>query len=85
MARKRKTKKKKFREVKIKLTARQYESISNYAKGRNLSLNKLVRRSIKPYLTGYEKVAPVIPKVTANQLNIFQMIDSVADKATGQV
>lgn len=83
MARKRRPKKKKFKEVTIKITARQYESISNYAKGRNLSLNKLVRRLLNPYLSGYEKQAPVIPKVSANQMNIFQVIDDVS-AASGQ-
>lgn len=85
MARKTKTPKKRFKEVKIKLTARQYESISNYAKGRNLSVNKLVRRTLHPYLSGYEKSAPIIPKVTANQLNIFQLIDSASGKSMGQL
>lgn len=79
MAKKRKKRKRKFKEVKIKLTARQFDSISNYASGRNLSLNKFIRRTLNPYLSGYEKVAPIIPKVTANQMNIFQMMD-VEDK-----
>jgi len=79
MAKKRKKRKRKFKEVKIKLTARQFDSISNYASGRNLSLNKFIRRTLNPYLSGYEKVAPIIPKITANQMNIFQMMD-VEDK-----
>ncbi len=79
MAKMRKNRKK-FKEVKIKLTARQFASISNYATGRNLSLNKIIRRTLNPYLSSYEKVAPIIPKVTANQLNIFQMMD-VADQS----
>jgi hypothetical protein len=75
MAKKHKTRKRKFKEVKIKLTARQFESISNYAAGRNTTVNKLIRRSIVQYLSGYEKVAPIIQKVDSNQLNIFQILD----------
>ncbi|HMM11341.1 MAG TPA: hypothetical protein PKE03_04510 [Bacteroidales bacterium] len=81
MARKRKTRKRKFKEVKIKLTARQFASISNYSAGRNLTLNKFIKRTLNPYLSGYEKVAPVVPKVSVNQLNIFHVIDSESDEA----
>ncbi|MBK9290825.1 MAG: hypothetical protein IPM52_04265 [Bacteroidetes bacterium] len=79
MPKKRKTKKRKFREVKLKLTARQYESISNYAKSRNKSLNKFIRGKIAPYLSGYEKQKPVVEKVPENQMTIFHLIDNQAE------
>lgn len=75
MAKKRIKCKRKFKEVKVKLTPRQYASICNYAKSQNFTLNKYIRHRLKDFITGYEDKAPLLPKISASQMTVFEVME----------
>ena len=65
----------KFKVIAFKLTARQKKSLSNYAKSRNTTTTKLIKRAIRPLLDNYADLEfPDRPKgdaVFGEQLELF--------------
>jgi hypothetical protein len=61
----------KFKTVSIKLSARQYRSLSNYSKARKTTPNKLIKKSIARYLEGFDKEVPKKYHVSERQLSLF--------------
>ncbi len=70
----RKTKRKKVRYTKItlKLTTRQKRSLLNYCEARKTTPNKLIKKSIKRYLNGFDRSVPAEYYATENQLDLFE-------------
>ncbi|MBN1338739.1 MAG: hypothetical protein JXA03_05410 [Bacteroidales bacterium] len=69
--RKRKKRKKKFKEITFKLTAKQGKSLSNYCKARKTTPVKLIKKSIKRYLEKYDVEVPDQYFISAKQLELF--------------
>lgn len=74
---KRKKRKKKIRYSKliIKLSAKQKKSLQNYCKARKTTPSKLIKKSIKRFINGFDKAVPDAYYVTENQLALFDEID----------
>ena len=68
---KRRRKKTKFVKITIKLSTRQKKSLLNYCRARRTSPNKLIKKSIKRYINGFDKNVPQEFYVTENQLDLF--------------
>lgn len=56
--------------VKLKLTARQQESLDYYCQVRRTTPNKLIKKMIKPFFK-FKKELPEESYATANQLDLF--------------
>ena len=69
--RKKSRKKVKYREIKLKLTKSQQQSLDNYCKARRTTRTKLIKKMIRPFLSYYSKEIPEGLHVTANQLDLF--------------
>ncbi len=67
----RKRKKTRFRKVTIKLTARQKKSLDNFCRSRRTTPNKLIKRSIRPFLENYHGIDIPSDPVKAKQLELF--------------
>lgn len=71
---KRKTHKKRrkvrYKVVKLKLSAKQQESLDFYCQARKTTPNKLIKKMIKPFFK-FKKELPEESYVTANQLDLF--------------
>ena len=69
--RKKRRKKVRYREVSLKLTKNQQQSLDNYCKARRTTRTKLIKKMIRPFLSFYSKEIPEGLHVTANQLDLF--------------
>lgn len=70
--RKKRRKKVRYREITLKISARQRRSLENYCKARRTTPNKLIKKMIGRFLNNYGKMAPEESFVTANQLDLFE-------------
>lgn len=68
---KKKKKKTKFTKITIKLTSRQKKSLLNYCQARQITPNKLIKKSIKRFINGFDKNVPEEYYVTEKQLDLF--------------
>lgn len=77
-------KKRKFKVVKIKLSAKQYRSLMNYSNARETTPNKLIKKSIRRFTEGFDKIVPDKYYVQENQLSLFAEIqeDNYNEKKT---
>jgi hypothetical protein len=69
---KRKRKKTRYVKITLKLTARQKRSLLNYCEARQTTPNKLIKKSIRRYINGFDKNVPQEYYVTENQLDLFE-------------
>ncbi|MFO7613237.1 MAG: hypothetical protein R6W71_01210 [Bacteroidales bacterium] len=69
--RKKKRKKVRYRIIKLKLTAGQYNSLLGYCNARKTTPNKLIKKLLKPRLQ-YVNGVPEDFYVTENQLELFE-------------
>ena len=69
--RKKKRKKVRYREVSLKLSKNQQQSLINYCIARRTTPTKLIKKMIRPFLSNYSKEVPEDIYVTANQLDLF--------------
>jgi hypothetical protein len=69
--RKKKRKPLKFKPVVFKLTLRQKKSLETHCKERNLTMIKLIKKSIHDFLT-LQPHQPVEYEVSPNQLDLFE-------------
>jgi hypothetical protein len=69
---KKKSKKRRFKKIELKLTARQARSLENYCAARKTSPIKLIKKNISKYLNGYEKEVPREFYVSERQLDLFE-------------
>lgn len=70
--RKRKRKKIRYSKITIKLSYKQKKSLANYCKARRTTPNKLIKKSIKRYINGFDRSVPEEYYVTENQLELFE-------------
>ncbi len=66
-----KRKKIRFREVKFKLSEKQFRSLSNYSKARKTTVIKLIKKSIDKFMVGYDVHVPKHYYVSERQLDLF--------------
>jgi len=69
---KRKRKKTKYVKITLKLSTRQKKSLMNYCQARQTTPNKLIKKSIRRYINGFDKNVPEEYFVTENQLDLFE-------------
>ncbi len=60
-----------YKKITFKLTAKQKKSLENYCSARKTTPNKLIKKSIKRYINGFDKNVPDEYYVTENQLGLF--------------
>lgn len=73
LARKKKRRKKiRYTKITLKLTTRQKKSLANYCKARRTTPNKLIKKSIKRYINGFDRSVPDEYYVTEKQLDMFE-------------
>ncbi len=70
--RKKKRKKIRYSKLTIKLSSKQKKSLANYCKARKTTPTKLIKKSIKRYINGFDKTVPDEYYVTENQLELFE-------------
>lgn len=70
-ARKKRRKKIKYRKITLKLSDKQFRSLSNYASARKTTRTKLIKKMLRPFLKGYELNVPDNIEATPNQLDMF--------------
>ena len=72
--RKRKKRRKKVRYSKLtfNLSIKQKKSLENYCRARQTTPTKLIKKSIKRYINGFDKTVPDEYYVTENQLKLFE-------------
>jgi hypothetical protein len=70
--RKKKRKKIRYSKLTIKLSSKQKKSLLNYCKARKTTPTKLIKKSIKRYIKGFDKNVPEEYFVTENQLELFE-------------
>ncbi len=68
----RKPKKRRYKTLTLKLTAKQSRSLQNYCDARNTTPIKLIKKNIGKYLNGFEKEVPEKYLVSVNQLDLFK-------------
>lgn len=71
-SRKNKRKKVKYTKVTLKLTSRQKRSLLNYCEARKTTPNKLIKKSIKRFINGFDRNVPAEYYATENQLDLFE-------------
>jgi hypothetical protein len=69
--RKKSRKKVRYKEVRLKLTKSQQESLDNYCRARRTTRTKLIKKMIRPFLSNYARNVPEEVFATANQLDLF--------------
>ena len=67
-----KRKKTRYTKITLKLTTRQKKSLINYCEARKTTPNKLIKKSIKRFLNGFDKTVPAEYYTTENQLDLFE-------------
>jgi len=70
--RKKKRKKIRYSKLTIKLSFKQKKSLANYCKARKTTPTKLIKKSIKRYINGFDRTVPDEYYVTENQLELFE-------------
>ena len=70
--RKKPRKRTKYSKVTFKLTTRQKKSLMNYCKARRTTPNKLIKKSIRRFITGFDQHVPIEYYITENQLDLFE-------------
>lgn len=70
--RKKKRKKVRYSKITFKLSLKQKKSLVNYCRARQTTPTKLVKKSIKRYINGFDKNVPEEYYVTENQLDLFE-------------
>lgn len=70
--RKKKRKKIRYSKLTIKLSSKQKKSLVNYCKARKTTPTKLIKKSIKRYINGFDRNVPDEYFVTENQLELFE-------------
>lgn len=65
-------KKIRYTKITFKLTSRQKRSLLNYCEARHTTPNKLIKKSIKRYINGFDKSVPEEYYITENQLDLFE-------------
>lgn len=70
--RKKPRKRTKYSKVTFKLTMRQKRSLLNYCKARQTTPNKLIKKSIRRFITGFDQHVPIEYFITENQLDLFE-------------
>lgn len=68
---KKKRKKTRYSKLTIKLSAKQKRSLINYCKARKTTPNKLVKKSIKRFINGFDKNVPDEFFKSEKQLGLF--------------
>lgn len=71
-SRKKRKRKIKYRTVTIKLSDKQKKSLVNYCKARKTTPNKLIKKSISRFTTGFDKSVPKEFFTTEKQLDLFE-------------
>ena len=71
MIKKKKKPKKKFKNIKFKLSSRQNIIIENYCKVHKTTSNKLIKSAIKDFISKYGSLPTEDNYVTENQLQLF--------------
>jgi hypothetical protein len=66
-----KRKKTKYKKITIKLSARQKKSLENYCSARKTTPNKLIKKSIKRFINGFDRSVPGEYYVSEKQLDLF--------------
>ncbi|MDP2723575.1 MAG: hypothetical protein Q8O72_12535 [Bacteroidales bacterium] len=74
-----KKRKKKFKSLSIKLSARQMRSLLNYCEARKTTPNKLIKNKIKYYTEGFDKKVPPKFYTQHNQLDLFDKASETLD------
>ena len=69
--RKNNRRKTRYSKITLKLTARQKKSLQNYCEARKTTPNKLIKKSIKRFINGFDKTVPSEYYATENQLDLF--------------
>jgi len=69
--RKKRKRKVRYTTISFKLTSKQKKSLVNYCKARQTTPTKLIKKSIKRYINGFDKNVPEEYYVTENQLDLF--------------
>ncbi|GAB4320740.1 MAG: hypothetical protein Kow00127_12990 [Bacteroidales bacterium] len=67
----RRRRKVRYRKITIKLGEKQYRSLTNYCKARQTTPNKLIKKSIRRFTTGFDIEVPQKYYVSENQLELF--------------
>ncbi|MCF8369532.1 MAG: hypothetical protein K9G76_10855 [Bacteroidales bacterium] len=67
----RKRKKIRYTKLTIKLSAKQKQSLINYCIARQTTPNKLIKKSIKRYINGFDKNVPDEFYTSEKQLDLF--------------
>ncbi len=70
--RKKRRKKIKYRKITLKLSDKQFRSLSNYACARKTTRTKLIKKMLRPFLNGYDMNVPEDIGATPNQLDMFE-------------
>lgn len=70
--RKKKRKKIRYSKLTIKLSSKQKKSLINYCKARKTTPTKLIKKSIKRYINGFDRSVPDEYYATENQLELFE-------------
>jgi hypothetical protein len=70
--RKKKRKKVRYTKIALKLSSKQKRSLLNYCQARQTTPNKLIKKSIRRYINGFDKAVPEEYYVTENQLDLFE-------------
>lgn len=70
--RKKVRKRTRYSKVTFKLTSRQKKSLLNYCKARQTTPNKLIKKSIRRFITGFDQHVPIEYFITENQLDMFE-------------
>lgn len=66
-----KKKRKKFKTISFKLSARQMRSLKNYCEARHTTPTKFIKKKIREYIEQFDKEVPEKYKVGHNQLDMF--------------
>lgn len=69
--RKKKRKKVRYSKIIFKLSSKQRKSLVNYCRARKTTPTKLIKKSIKRYINGFDQNVPEEYYVTENQLDLF--------------
>ncbi|MBM3435442.1 MAG: hypothetical protein FJY07_04385 [Bacteroidetes bacterium] len=64
-------KKVRYSKIVIKLSAKQKKSLVNYCKARKTTPAKLIKKSIRRFINGFDKEVPLEYYATENQLQLF--------------
>ncbi|MCK9203451.1 MAG: hypothetical protein M0P58_03320 [Bacteroidales bacterium] len=63
----------KYKVITIRITSRQYKSLSNFSKSRRTTPNKIIKKAIKPLMSNYTGLEVNKAPVKVNQLELFNL------------